>query len=129
MKMNQNGVTLIEVMIAITIFAVGLLSIASMQITSIRANTSSLQRTEAASLAQSTIEELLTRSLADPVFLGAPTVELDANVLAASGGSYTVTATVSPGLPTADLARLDVQVQNNVNNNINVTIGGFKRLK
>ncbi len=128
MKLNQSGFTLIELMVAITIFAIGLLSIAGMQITSINSNTASFQRTEAASLAQDEMEFLFSLPLSDARFNNNNQV-VDNNRIGSDGGSYSVTSGVTLNVPSTGLARLDVQVLNNVNNNINVAISSYKRLR
>lgn len=59
LKQNK-GFSLIEVLIAITIFAVGLLAVASMQFTSIKGNFIARNVTEAITLGQAKAEELYT---------------------------------------------------------------------
>ena len=55
---NTKGFTLLEVMIAMMVVAIGLLGIAGMMVTSIRGNAASARLTEATNLAQDKIEEL-----------------------------------------------------------------------
>lgn len=54
---NNSGFSLIEVMIAMTIFAFGLLAVVSMQVTALRGNSGSRDMTEATILAQEIAEE------------------------------------------------------------------------
>jgi len=56
---NQQGYTLVEVMIAVAIFAVGIMAIFSMQIAATRGNATARETTEALSIAQDTMESLL----------------------------------------------------------------------
>ncbi len=56
---SGNGFTLLEVVIAICILSIGLLAIASMQITAVEGNASSRDLTEATSWAQGKTEELM----------------------------------------------------------------------
>lgn len=56
---NQQGFTLIEILIAVTVFAIGILAVASMQISSIKGNSSASGLTEAATLAEEKMEELM----------------------------------------------------------------------
>ena len=58
-KNNQKGFTLLEVLVALTIFAIGVLATATMQLTSIKGNSIARGQTEATTLAQSKIGELL----------------------------------------------------------------------
>lgn len=55
---NQNGFTLIEAMIALGIFAIGFLAVASMQVSALNSTTSSRKTTEAMELATQKAEEL-----------------------------------------------------------------------
>ena len=55
---NNSGFTLIETMIAILVFTIGILAMVSLQTHSIRTNASAKQTTEAASAAASAIEDL-----------------------------------------------------------------------
>ena len=52
---NQHGFSLIEVMLALTIFAIGLLAVATLQITSVHGNSLANQMTIASDLAQTRI--------------------------------------------------------------------------
>ena len=57
---NDHGFTLIEVMIAITILAIGILGVAMMQISAVRGNASANGTTEALTIAQDRMERLIT---------------------------------------------------------------------
>jgi type IV pilus assembly protein PilV len=57
---NRGGFTLIEVLLAITIFAVGILAIAGMQIKSINLNSAARMQTEATTAAVDCMERLLS---------------------------------------------------------------------
>ena len=56
---KQNGMSLIEVLIALIIFSVGLLGIAGLQLVGMKTNHDSLIRTQATQLAQSIAEKML----------------------------------------------------------------------
>ena len=55
---NQEGFTLIEVLIAMAIFAVGILALAGLQVTYIGGNSSAQMQTEATALGAQVIEHL-----------------------------------------------------------------------
>ena len=57
--LNSHGFTLIEIMIAMVVFSIGLLAIVTMQINAISGNTSAFEMTQATSLAQDKVEELM----------------------------------------------------------------------
>ena len=64
--MNHKGFTLMEVLIAIVILAVGLLGVTGMQISAIRGNHFSGNLTQATVLAQNKLEELKQLAYYDP---------------------------------------------------------------
>ena len=64
---NQYGFTLIEVMIAMVVFAVGLLGVATMQINAIGGNSFASGLTEAATIGQDKMEELMALDYDDPL--------------------------------------------------------------
>ncbi len=57
---TNNGFTLIEVLVALTIFSIGLLAMAALHITSGKGNISARNQTEAASWAALQMEKLMT---------------------------------------------------------------------
>lgn len=64
---NKEGFTLIEIMIAMTIFSIGILGVAAMQIHAIGGNASSSGLTVASTVAQDRIENLLTLNYTNPL--------------------------------------------------------------
>jgi prepilin-type N-terminal cleavage/methylation domain-containing protein len=61
-KQAQNGFTLLEVIVAISILMFGILAVASMQSASMRGNALSMSLTEGTTLAADRVERILTRS-------------------------------------------------------------------
>jgi type IV pilus assembly protein PilV len=83
---DQKGFSLIEILIAMTIFAIGVLALAEMQITAIRGNAFSSTTTDGTTLAQDRIEQLMNLPYDDgdlaegnhgPVTLGVCNVSWD----------------------------------------------------
>jgi type IV pilus assembly protein PilV len=62
---NNKGFTLIELMIAIVIFSIGLLAMAQLQMFSIRYNSEAQRMSEATTLAQGKMEDLMSLDYAD----------------------------------------------------------------
>jgi len=56
---NQNGFTLIEVLIGITVFAIGILALTIMQVGAVKGNSSAGNLTEASAIGQDRLEDLL----------------------------------------------------------------------
>jgi type IV pilus assembly protein PilV len=86
--LKQNGFTLVELLVAITIFAIGLLGVAGMQVTALRENSSSHTRTATTALASGIMEEIRQWNAEDPrlavsstnnewSFDGEPTIYID----------------------------------------------------
>jgi type IV pilus assembly protein PilV len=64
---KQEGFTLIEVLVALTIFAVGLLAIAAMQTSAIRMNSSGNRLTEISTVGIDRLENLMSLPYSDPL--------------------------------------------------------------
>ncbi|MCK5099930.1 MAG: prepilin-type N-terminal cleavage/methylation domain-containing protein [Desulfobacteraceae bacterium] len=60
LKLSQQGFTILEIMIAMAIFAIGILGVAQMQIQAVNANAYSRLSTEAVTFAQGQVEQLLS---------------------------------------------------------------------
>ena len=58
-KKNNDGFTLIEVLIGMAIFTIGILAVATLQASSTKSNASARRITEAIALAESKIEDLM----------------------------------------------------------------------
>jgi len=91
---GEDGMTLLEVMIALVILAIGLLAASGMQIMAIRGNASGFKFTTAAALADQRIVQLSNLSFSDPA-LNPGTVPVDQTVTV-QNVVYTGQYTVSP---------------------------------
>lgn len=119
----QGGFTLIEVLIGISIFAIGLLAVARMQYATVRNTTVGNITSQATMLAHQKMEEIKATSFADlPASPeNEPNLDADGN----PGGIYNRTTIISAPLD-ADLAlharEVEVQVQWNAAHGGNRTI-------
>jgi type IV pilus assembly protein PilV len=102
---RDTGFTLIEVMIAIVIFGVGLLAVASLQVVARKANYEAVQRTTAAQLAQGMLERMRANALALEVYVGGGERVIGGGTMAAPGNTCQARAAPcnAAGMATADL--------------------------
>ena len=68
---NEKGLSLIEVLMTIVILSVGLLGVANMQVVAIKVNDNSNQLTQATTITQDKVEELLALPFDDGVLADA----------------------------------------------------------
>jgi len=96
---KEKGFTLVEILIALTIFAIGILGVASMQIWGLRGNASAIWHSQAATFAADRIEKLMMVDYAD-LTNGEE-----------EQGDYTVTWTVTTDDPIDNTATITVDVE------------------
>lgn len=135
--LDDKGFTLIEILIAITIFAIGLLAVAGLQINAMRHNSLSTLRTSGAALAQGVMEQVLALASDDPRFRNAGTnvAAIDPNdtdhdgdaatLTLGGGGTYTANWSVTVDTPVSRMSRIDVTVQDATGRV--TTLTGYKR--
>ena len=111
---HQAGFTLIEVMIALAIFAIGILALAALQITAINQNSGSRMQTEAAAMA----EQLMERLMALPYDHDMLSADANKNPHQQAVGGYIASWTVSTPDP-GDPVYKDLSVKM-----INLTVDG-----
>lgn len=106
-RAGSQGFTLIEVLIAVVIFSVGLLAVASLQVVARKANYEAVQRTAASQLAQGLLERMRANavSAALVVYNGAGERVLGGGTVAAPGNTCQNAGAPCPVtvLATADL--------------------------
>ena len=101
---KESGFTLLEVLVAITIFAVGLLALAALQTSAIKMNSTSGKLTNISSLAMDQIEKLSALPYTDPAF--DPAGNPYQNTL----GNYTISYSVTPNSPMLNIMTIQVTV-------------------
>jgi type IV pilus assembly protein PilV len=119
---HVQGFTLIEVLIAMAIFAIGILAVTSMQMRSIGQNASARMQTEATTLAVDWMERLLSLPYEDAW------LDEAASPLEAQDGNYTIQWTINEdpnntGLP---IKQIDIQVTHDNRNAKTVNLSSIK---
>jgi len=101
---KKDGYTLIEVLIALTIFAVGMLAVAGMQTSAIRMNSTAGKLSNLSTWGMDKIEELSALSYSDPLLdsTGNPHQEIL--------GNYTISWTVIDDNPVTNTKNVTVTV-------------------
>ncbi len=120
---SEAGFTLLELLVAITILAVGLIATVSMQTTAIRGNSFAQRTTSASAVARAAMDELISRPGSDVFFntvqLAGSTHDLDLQTVATSqtvqGIVFSATIAVTPnatvnGSPITNLTQIDLTV-------------------
>ena len=112
-KSAESGFTVIEVLIGISIFAIGLLAVARMQMLSVRNTAVGNMTSQATMLANQKMEEIKTMAFDDLDALASPVVENNLDGDGNPGGIYNRTTTIeAPAAPLDSYAReVTVQVQ------------------
>ncbi len=112
-KKKEDGFTLIEVLIAITIFAVGLLAVAAMQTSAIKMNSTAGKLTNLSTWGMDKIEELSTLQYTDPWLETAgnpPNLDTANNTHRQTVGDYTISWTVNNNDPIPNVKNITVTV-------------------
>lgn len=103
---KQDGFTLLEILVALTIFAIGMLGIAGVQIQSLRYNSGSDDRTRTTAAAQDVLERILAWEDDNPVF----NVDTTAPVTITALADFTATYTIDSAAPVNGIATVNVTV-------------------
>jgi type IV pilus assembly protein PilV len=131
---SQKGFTLLELLVALTIFAIGLLSIAGMQITAIQSNSKSNTLGVRAALAQRVMEDISSKDPSDPFFDAAvpnavfdlePDDNTETSLTLEGAGTYSARYTVTIDDPVTNVTRIVVTVTGPSNRTSTLTT--FKR--
>ncbi len=127
---NQNGFTLLEMLIAIVILAVGLLGLAQLQVTALHANAQSSSKVTAAALGQSILEDINRMPGTDAIFQAEVTSYTnwpDLPTVNVQGGVYSIQYLADvdyEGLP--NVTRIDIRVESQ--NKLQSVLGARKEV-
>jgi type IV pilus assembly protein PilV len=109
-KSTESGFTIIEVLIGISIFAIGILAVARMQYYSVRNTTIGNITSQATMLAHQKMEEVKAMNFDDLDALASPVVENNIDDEGNAGGIYNRTTTIASALGT-HARQITVEVQ------------------
>jgi len=111
-KDNQNGFTLLEVLITVLIMSIGLLGLAGLQVTSLKNNHSSYQRTQVTLLAYDVVDRMRANTIAiatgNYVAKGGYTVSYSGGTHVISAPAATAGCTTTTGCSIAAMASTDI---------------------
>lgn len=116
-KIKQKGFTLLELLVAMSILSIGLLGLATMLSTGIGTDRFAHMISVEGSIGSLVVEEITSRSGADPIFLSAVdggVYDLDPSTAATTkvvnNRTYSATYTVAPDTPVAGISRVVVTI-------------------
>jgi type IV pilus assembly protein PilV len=131
---TDKGFTLLEVLVAVTIFAIGLLAVASMQTNATTGNSFSQRHTAATAVAQGALESVMAlpsnNALFDAAVIGAA-YDLDplaaGTTLMVNGGTYTATLNITPNVPATNVATVVINLTGPGTPAGGILVTGYKR--
>lgn len=122
-QLNEKGFTLVELLVALTIMAIGILAVVQMQIVALKSNSIANRLSVATSLAQEVMEDIQSWDVNTPPVPGAFTANSAAvpytrlgtdinanNVTFTDSGTYTATYTITLVQPDLTTAFISVTV-------------------
>ena len=133
---SDSGFTLIEVMMALVILGIGLLSIAVAQVTAMKVSSKSKNLQQAMFLAREQLDDMDALPAGAPVLQTAAVIDDPLNPIQVGndpqdGTRFTRQVQVTPNTPTTNLAQVTVTVvwtNSNVGGSNQVALTGIKRM-
>ncbi len=105
---NQRGFTLVEVLIAMSIFAIGTLAVATMQISGIHGNATAKVLTRAGAWGEDKVEELIARPYDHADLAGGPPPGVTHPMV--TEGDYNISWTVTDDAPINNIKTVVITV-------------------
>lgn len=140
---SEKGFSLVELLVAVVMLAVGLLAVAGMQSLAINKNAYANRYSTATALAQEVMEDFLAREPSSAIFqadvgLGPPdpsatNYDLDPSAVTSNSvtvtgaGTFTVLYSIDANNPVANVAKITVTVTTTIGGGQTVTLISYKR--
>lgn len=133
---NDKGFTLVELLMAVSLLAIGLFAVAGMQTVAMNANAIANKLSVSTSIAQEVMEDIMSWPQDSPALnTSASSVVYDldrataATTIAVTGaGTFSATYTTTTNTPITDVTQIDVTVTCTTGGIQPVTIRSYKRL-
>ncbi len=136
---NQCGFSLIELLIAMSLLAIGIFAVISMQVTAIQSNSIANKLSTATALAQETMDDMMAWSISDPNLntstanavydLNGPAA--GTNISIPGAGIFSAKYTTTVNTPTAGVTQIQVNIFRVINGvseaNPYVSLTSYKR--
>lgn len=128
--MGQQGFSLIELLMALSILSVGLFGLAQMQSIASKKTAISHQISAATSLAREAMEDLMARDPGDPLLNPAATTvgTYASNVSVTGAGNFTISYSITPNSPAIGTTWIVISVASASGGIQPVMLGGYKRV-
>ena len=140
---SEKGFSLVELLVAVVMLAVGLLAVAGMQSMAINKNAYANRYSTATALAQEVMEDFLAREPSSAIFqtdvgLGPPNpsatnYDLDPSAVTSNSvtvtgaGTFTVLYSIDANNPVTNVAKITVKVETTIGGGQTVTLISYKR--
>ena len=134
---SEKGFSLVELLIAVVMLAVGLLAVAGMQSLAINKNAYANRYSTATALAQEVMEDFLAREPSSAIFqtdvTNATNYDLDPSAVTSNSvtvtgaGTFTAIYSIAAANPVANVAKITVTVTTTIGGGQTVTLISYKR--
>jgi type IV pilus assembly protein PilV len=131
---SKKGFTLVELMVAVTLMAIGLFALVGMQIVALNSTNIAYQLTTASALAESVLEDVMSWDNSDPRLktpLNTPLTSgfaIGSSPYTISNVPYKFGCTFTQNTPISGITMVQVQVTSNNGAGRNITITAYRRV-
>lgn len=125
---GQQGFTLVELLVAITLLTVGLLAVAAMQTVALNRGAISYKISTATYLAREAMDDIMSYDISTPSLNASTNATYANNVPVQGGGTFNITYQTTVNTPALNITQIVVTVKD-INNGIQpVIITSYKKV-